>query len=221
MRKGTFPGHFYHVLNRGNEKQKIFRDFGDRRRFLLSLFLSHTKHTFDHIDRLSRELDVSSRRAFSDESVLPQVKKARLVHLVAFSLMDNHFHLLIEEKTKVGVTKLMQRLQNSYTKYFNTKYDRVGHLFQGAYKIVPVKSNEQLIYLSTYIHRNPCELSGWTGKEHLYPWSSCRDYLDGTDWQGLLENKIILDQLEGGLTYREVLHNSAAKEWSTSDVDQI
>ncbi len=207
----SFPENFYHVFNRGNNKQPIFLDMGDRRRFLLCLFLMLSGHQEPQISRLAREFDVSSRVAFNEED-LKSVKKTLSLKLVGFTMMTNHFHLLIEEGSEGGIAKFMQRLQNSYTKYFNEKYKRTGHLFAGPYKIVPVESNEQLLYLSAYIHRNPRELPGWEGKEGLYPWSSCRDYLDGTDWQGLLHKAPILDQLENGLTYKEVLENSAAKE---------
>ncbi len=213
------PESFYHVFNRGNDKQAIFLDMADRRRFLLTLFTAMVDLDFHPLGRRSRDLDVSLRAAFPDDE-LAQIKKKRMAKLVGFTMMTNHFHLLIEEGSEGGIAKFMQRLQNSYTKYFNEKYKRTGHLFAGPYKIVPVESNEQLLYLSAYIHRNPRELPGWEGKEGLYPWSSCRDYLDGTDWQGLLHKAPILDQLENGLTYKEILENSAAKE-KDSDLENV
>ena len=62
----------------------------------------------------------------------------------------------------------MQRILNAYTKYFNAKYKKTGHLFQGPFKAVHIERNEQLLHLSAYIHRNPREIKGWKNREHLY-----------------------------------------------------
>lgn len=52
------------------------------------------------------------------------------VILHGYVLMGNHYHLLIET-TKGNITKAMHYLNAAYTGYFNKKYSRVGHLFQG------------------------------------------------------------------------------------------
>ncbi len=210
------PEEYYHVFNRGNDGRPIFRTFNDRRRFLLTMFMSLSDLQISKTDRLLKPVDIAKREAF-EPSLLGEVLKRKFTTLTAFALMDNHFHFLIREDSDRGVARFMQRLQNSYTKYYNARYEKKGHLFQGAYKLVHVKTNDQLIYLSTYIHRNPRELPGWRGKEALYPWSSCRDYLGNTDWQGLLDKSIIIDQMENGLTYKQVLETSIAKEPNWQD----
>lgn len=76
----------------------------------------------------------------------------------------------------------MANFSNSYTKYFNTKYQRVGPLLQGIFKAVHVESDEQLIHLSRYIHLNP--VSGFIVRpEELasYQWSSYPGYLKNLD----------------------------------------
>ena len=79
--------------------------------------------------------------------------------------MPNHFHLIIVAIKDNGVSEYMRRIQDAYTKYYNAKYERTGHLLQGPYKAVNIKNNNQLLYLSTYIHRNPREISEWKNKE--------------------------------------------------------
>ena len=80
---------------------------------------------------------------------------SRYVELVSFAFIPNHFHLIVHEKKENGISQYMQRILNAYTKYFNAKYKKTGHLFQGPFKAVHTESNEQLLHLSAYIHRNP------------------------------------------------------------------
>ena len=78
-----------------------------------------------------------------------------LVTFVSYVLMPNHFHLLVQQLTDDGISRLMKLLSDSYTRYFNTKNERVGPLLQGQFKAVRVESDEQLLHLSPYIHLNP------------------------------------------------------------------
>ena len=86
--------------------------------------------------------------------------------------MPNHFHLLIKQNNKTAIEFFMRSLSTKYSVYFNKKYDRVGPLFQGAYKAVLVENETYLLHLSRYIHLNP------TGKIPLKDtYSSYSDYL--------------------------------------------
>lgn len=69
--------------------------------------------------------------------------------------MPNHFHLMVKQTEKETITSFMRALGDSYTQYFNKKYQRVGPLFQGVYKAVLVKKEPYLLHLSRYIHLNP------------------------------------------------------------------
>lgn len=70
----------------------------------------------------------------------------------------------------------MSQLANSYTRYFNAKYKRVGPLLQGVFKAVDISSDEQFIHVSRYIHLNPL-VSGIVSKPDDYRWSSYKEYL--------------------------------------------
>lgn len=98
-----------------------------------------------------------------------------MIRMFAYCLMPNHFHLLIQQLVEGGVTNFLRNIKNSYTRYFNTKYDRIGPLFQGTFKAKLVNSDEYLLQLSKYIHRNPDSLLQWKNK--IYPYSSYRYYL--------------------------------------------
>ena len=105
----------------------------------------------------------------------------------------------------------MHRVQNAFGKSFNTKYEKTGHVFQGAYKAVPVTNDNQLVYLSAYIHKNPRELPQWKNKEHEYPWSSFRDYKENR-WGLLLKPEIILERFKDFEEYKQFVKESPAKE---------
>lgn len=147
-----------------------------------------------------------------NEDLVTDVAKDRYVALEAFALMNNHTHLLVRDEGEDGIACYMQRVLNAYAKYFNTKYETVGHLFQGPYRAVHVNDNEQLLYLSTYIHRNPRELRGVAGKEHKYEWSSYQDYLGVNRFRPLLDCSFVLDQFNTAHEYREFVDSSIAKD---------
>ena len=106
----------------------------------------------------------------------------------------------------------MQRVLNGYTKYYNTKYQKSGHLFQGPYKAVHVLNNQQLLHLSCYIHKNPKELREWSNKELQYPWSSYQDFVKENRFDKLLALEIILGQFKNKKEYHEFVKTSPAKE---------
>jgi putative transposase len=71
--------------------------------------------------------------------------------------MPDHVHLILEEKMVGGISKYMSKVANSYTRYFNSRYDREGPLFAGRYKAVGITSKSQLVALSRYIHLGPVQ----------------------------------------------------------------
>ena len=87
-----------------------------------------------------------------------------------YALMPNHFHLLIETKRK-NLSKIMHFINVSYSVYFNRKYNRIGHLFQGRFKSIFVQKESYLLELSRYIHTNP-DRAGFEGKLTNYRWTS-------------------------------------------------
>jgi REP-associated tyrosine transposase len=76
------------------------------------------------------------------------------LRIYAYCLMPNHVHLLVETSS-VPLGKFMQGLQQSYTQYFNRRYRKVGHLFQGRYKAIICDKEKYLLALLRYIHLNP------------------------------------------------------------------
>jgi putative transposase len=159
MRKEVFvPGNFIHIYNRGNKKAAIFKDENDYWRFLKTLFYFNDSYAPKNI---LREIDFIIKTGkcgkFEWPAAWPQRKP--LVRLLAYCLMPNHFHLLLQEIDFGGTSNFMHRLGTAQTNYFNIKYKEDGRLFQGTYKSKIVEDIGYLQYLGCYIQvLNPFEL---------------------------------------------------------------
>jgi len=211
MRNISFvEGEYYHILGRGNNKQKIFLNKGDYTRFLFLILFFQLPKTFGDIGfEVSKFLrDGKFSTVYKDKDL-----KNKYVELVSFCLMPNHYHLIVKENKEGGISRYMQRILNSFTKYHNTKYEKVGNLFQGPFKAIHVDSNEQLLHLSAYIHHNSKELKNWKGKEIKYPWSSYLDYCNQNRWVNLLIPGIILGQFDSVNDYKDFVEESGVKEF--------
>lgn len=205
------PDEHYHLCVRGNNKQDIFRDDGDRARMLFLITHLQSPESVPKMGRIVQEYR-KTRVWHVDPELVSAIIKTRYVVLEAFSFMTNHVHLGACEKEERGIVRYMHRVLNAYAKYFNTKYEMVGHLFQGPYRAVHIEDNNQLLYTSTYIHRNPRELIGIAGREHEYEWSSYRDYLGNNRFGELLDPSLVLEQFDSPGDYRAFVDSSIAKD---------
>lgn len=120
--------------------------------------------------------DDADRRSFLGR--LRAVIDGGSVSCLAWCLMDNHVHLLLEGPLH-AVSTAMQKLETGYASRFNARHDRVGHLFQGRFGSEPVESERQLLATIRYIHLNPTKAYGIPAKE--YRWSSYRELLGDAD----------------------------------------
>ncbi|MFH0937034.1 MAG: transposase [Candidatus Daviesbacteria bacterium] len=156
-------GQYYHIYNRGSEKRSIFEARRDYQRFLKTVKyyqIEGPKPKFSHFPNLT-------------VNRLDETKK--IIEIVAYCLMPNHFHFLIKQSREGGITEFIRKVSNSYAKYYNTKYSRVGPLLQGTFKAVLIETDEQLLHVSRYIHLNP--ISSFLVKElNQYKWSSYEEY---------------------------------------------
>lgn len=212
MKRSIAPGEYYHIFNRGAHRQGLFRERSDWARFLFEILYFQSPIQFKNVARIVRTFDAEVGFDISEHD-FGNVLKARNVELVSYCLMSNHFHLMVRELADGGVSRYMQRIGDAYAKYFVSKYQLSGHLFESPYKAVHMEDNRQLLYTSAYIHQNPHEIKTWRGREEHYPWSSLYDYVTANRWGGLLAQEIILDQFEGSKSsnYADFVRTSTAK----------
>lgn len=174
---------YYHLYNRGVEKRLIFLDQQD-----YAVFLNYLKEYLLPKDeeKLSKELSNPDNSYRERDKILKLLRLnnfADEITLLAYSLMPNHFHFFIKQKSSGSIDKFMNSLGTRYTMYFNKKYRRVGSLCQGVYRAVSIETEEQFIYLSKYIHKQALVSQGQALQSCEQP-SSYPEYLGKrkTEW---------------------------------------
>jgi len=200
-REPIAPEEWYHCFSRGIDGRKTFEDTFDYQRFTQALYLSNSIETIER----------SSFWRLTHEEIFELQREAPLVAVGAYALMPNHFHLLLKEVEEGGISRFMQRLGTSYTKYFNERYARIGNLFVKPFRSKHVGTDNYLRRVVAYIHCNPAEIfePGWkTGrvsnvhrlKKELetFPYSSLMDYLEQKRPEAKLLNWMSIDDLLRG-----------------------
>src|SRR3989344_499221 len=200
---------FYHIFNRGVEKRTIFEYKRDYERAINTIKF----YRFKNLPlKFSKFLIKPKENKF--ELYKKIEKNGELIEIIAYCLIPNHFHLLVKQLQENGISKALSNFTNSYAKYFNTRNNRNGPLFQGIFKAVRVESNEQLLHLSRYIHLNPV-VSFVIKEENFedFAWSSLKEYLNNSI-EGFCKKDYILDQFKSINEYKKFIkdHISFAKE---------
>ncbi len=147
----------------------------------------------------------------SSRSVQERKKRIMLVEILAFCLMPNHFHLVLRQLQEKGISSFMRKIGAGFGIYYNKKYQRSGHIFQGRYRAVHIKNDKQLITLFVYVHTNPAAIvvPNWKEKGinnpekvidflEKYRWSSYLDYLQNKNFPSLT-NREFLTEIMGGI----------------------
>lgn len=149
LRKQSATG-IHHVMLRGINRQRIFEDSEDYRMFIHYLYKIAKPKT---------------------DSGQPLPAYATFY---AYCLMDNHVHLLIREGSE-PLSSSIKRIAAAYARYYNSKYEHYGHLFQDRFKSEPVNDEAYFFTLLRYIHQNPVA-AGLTKDVVSYEWSSWVEY---------------------------------------------
>ncbi len=194
MRKTLFVNEqFYHIYNRGVDKRKIFQSPDDYERFIKSLFYFNDINILGGLHLGDLKIGASGPGPDSRE---------RLVDIIAWCLMPNHFHLILRQRQDGGVSKFLQKLVSGYTTYFNIKNDRSGVLLQGAFKSKHIQTDSYLMHAVRYVHLNPVAIiepqwetrgiKDWKGALKfldLYRWSSHSDYTGVENFSSLIHKE--------------------------------
>lgn len=195
---------YYHIYNRGNHRRTIFHDPVDYQFFKIGLFRCNT---------------TGKIRTFGSQ-------EDRLVSVISYNLLPNHFHLMLRQEVENGISLFMYRLQKAYSTFSNRKRARTGTLYEGPFKAKHVSTEAYFNHLPRYIHLNIGDLtpydwrngsvSNW--KDFLkimsdYPWSSHIDYMRQRQDLPILNLDIITDLFPNPNIYEDFI-----RSWSTSDI---
>lgn len=141
LRKEKFQNNiFYHIVNNSIDSKKIFLNKEDFSRFLLMIKTFKNKKEVSH----------------------SQNNNNKEIEIIAYALMNNHFHLILKQTSTNGISNFMQRLSTGYTMYFNKKYKRKGSIFVGRFKSERIKKKNLdllIIYLNLnyFLHKKKIE----------------------------------------------------------------
>jgi len=150
-------GERYHIYNRGVDKRKIFSNQKDLDRFFQSMI------AFNCVEPVGSLFEQSFQK--------DKIKKP-LVKFIAYNLLFNHFHFVLEQVAEGGISEFMKRLLGGYTWYFNKKSTRSGSLFQGTFKSKYIDSDGYLSHISVYVNLNDkIPLGGLTAKLTKSSWN--------------------------------------------------
>jgi len=187
---------WYHCYNRGVDKRIVFEDTADYNRFMLLLFLGNGSEPIHIANLKDRDLHAVLNDASIERGEL-------LVEIGAYTLIPNHFHLVLKEIMEGGIALFMQRVFTAYTMYFNKKNERTGALFASTFKSKHIDDDRYIKQVISYLHVNASELfdpkwkDGESNLEKIgnqllkYPYSSLPDFLG----QKRPERKILGDSI--------------------------
>lgn len=195
-------GEIYHVFNRGVDRRSIFTNTKEFER------AKNLVKFYRHKDIPIRFSQVNQQPQEARDQILNDLYKSdRLVDILAFCIMPNHFHFLLKQNYERGIPVFIANFTNAYTKYSNIRHQRIGPLFEGVFKAVFIESTEQLLHVSRYIHLNPvtsCIIE--ENQLDSYDWSSYPEYLF-LSREEIAQKKLILDMFKSAKDYQEFVVN--------------
>lgn len=191
------PHAYYHIYNRGLNKDRLFNDKQDYAFFLRLL---------------TRYLDPNYKTKPGD---IPRPSYADEIDLIAFCLMPNHYHILLfQHENEKALEQLCRSVMTAYAMYYNQKYNRIGPLFQGRYRASRIDENSYLYHISRYIHLNPVDI----GKPFkTYEYSSYVQYRQNQE--SFLKKHHVLDLFKDGSytdfveEYASIFKNRPKADW--------
>lgn len=207
MRKDRLSdGSIYHIYSKSISGFKIFQN--DAAFFRITAAIRYYR-------RCGPKMRLAEFLAQKDPIELSLM--TNLVDIIAYCIMPTHIHLVLKQIEQNGISTFMSNLLNSYTRYFNLKHKRKGPLWEGRFKNVLVKTDEQLLHLTRYIHLNP--VTDYLVDNPVdWPASSYREYI------GQTENKIcnfntLLDISTVG--YKEFVENRIEYQRSLAAIKKL
>ncbi len=147
--KVNYPkGEIFHVFNKSIANFRIFKDFENSQRFINTLDYYNNTQVFVSFSKFLKK----NSNFFCDNLVY--LKEQSYVKFLCHSIMPDHYHLLVKVLVNDYLYKFISDVENSFTRYFNIKFNRKGPLWQTSFKTVKIKTNEQLLHITRYIHLN-------------------------------------------------------------------
>ena len=167
-RKNLFKsGTFWHLCNKSIANYGIFKDPNNSQTFI------ETLDYYNSIDYKNRFSVAKENKSYVYNNLLIP-KKNSIIKVLTYNIMPDHYHLVIKVMQNDMVSKYINDIENSYSHFFNNKFNRKGPLWQTHFQSVLIKTNEQLLHVIRYVNLNPVT-AGLVDKPEDWPFSSFRD----------------------------------------------
>ncbi len=175
MRKQALSvGEVYHIYNKSIAEYRIFNNDPECMRMMSVIrYYQGGKPTLKFSDFV-RSAGVEKEDYPNLGISVPEEKK--LVEIIAYCLMHTHLHLILKQLKEKGISVFMNHIQNSYTRYFNTKHRRKGPLWEYEFKNRLIRTDNDLLGMTRYLHLNPTTAC-IVDKPEYWPWSSYGEYI--------------------------------------------
>lgn len=152
-------------------------------------------------------------------SLVSKYQTTFMFKVYAYCIMDTHAHFIIDS-AGADISSIMHGINQSYAQYFNRKYNRHGHLFQDRFKSKIIYNEKYLLTLSSYIHNNPADISGYKNKIESYKYSSLGTYLGlMNDSFEILDKEFILSQFSNDSRAAKKLYNEFVHKFKPEDLN--
>lgn len=201
-------GEIYHIFNHSVAGIPIFKGSRESEIFLdaIRFYLQPKPPTKFSIYRKSRPS-------------FPLNLDQKLVTIINYCLMPNHFHLTLRQEMENGIKQFLHRVSNSFAHYFSIKHKKRGHVFEDKFKAVRVETEEQLIHLSRYIHLNPVT-SYLVEKPENYLYSSYTVYL-GLKASDIVDPSFVLKNFSSKRKYHEFIMEQKDYQRTLNDIKHL
>jgi len=177
---------------------------------IIDLFrFTEFKQSYSNFIKLSPECQNEQKNKLMDSP--------RIVEIIAYCLMPTHFHLILKQNIDNGITDFMARMQNSYTRYFNTAHKRKGPLWEGHFSNVLIDTDELILHVTRYIHLNPVTAKIVTRPED-WDSSSYKEYLNNGQSE-ICSFKDIIDIAPSN--YKKFVNNQIAYQKELSKIRHL
>lgn len=199
---------YYHVFNRSLNRQPILKRKRDLEFFETALFyytqaIPPVKFSYYRLNPQKYQIDFTNR----------------LVSIICYCLMPNHFHICLKQEKDKGVQLYLQRLQSSFSHYYHTKNDLVGPLFQSTFRNVHIEVQEQLVHLSRYIHLNPVT-SYLVEDPGQYEYSSYQIYM-GYKHVKCVDTRPVLGEFSSVAKYQEYILDQKGYQRKLAEIKHL
>lgn len=163
-------GEIYHIYNKSVDNISIFMNTPQALRFL------YVSDHYNDIYQVKKFSQVSQEYEEYNTLTLLCPRDNRCGKYISYCVMPNHYHFLIKIYNSSYFSRFLSNVENIFTRFFNAKHDRKGPLWQSRFQAVRIKTNQQLLHVSRYIHLNPV-VSNLVVKPEDWRFSSYRDII--------------------------------------------